>query len=82
MKDAKGPMPQRTRERIIQAGLDIFYEKGFNGADIVTIAGKAGVDRTTVLRHFKTMEGLFDAAIDAVTEEDHEQNQDRCRAGR
>jgi AcrR family transcriptional regulator len=48
-----------TRERILDAGLRTFAEKGFTGATTKEISMKAGVNEVTLFRHFGSKEALF-----------------------
>lgn len=54
---------ERTKERIIEAGLKLFSEKGFTGATTREIAKEAGIAEITLFRHFQTKEGLFEEVI-------------------
>ncbi len=45
-----------TRERLIDAALDLFLERGFEATTVDDIAERAGVGRTTFFRHFKSKE--------------------------
>lgn len=52
-----------TRERILDAGLRTFAEKGFTGATTKEISMKAGVNEVTLFRHFGSKEALFASVI-------------------
>ncbi len=54
---------ERTRQAIIEAGLRLFSEKGFNGATTREIAKDAGIAEITLFRHFQTKESLFEEVI-------------------
>jgi AcrR family transcriptional regulator len=54
-KAAKGS----ARERILDAGLLIFAEKGFTGATTREISSEAGVNEVTLFRHFGSKKALF-----------------------
>ncbi|MBI4390445.1 MAG: helix-turn-helix transcriptional regulator, partial [candidate division NC10 bacterium] len=56
--------PQR-RERIIQAALTLFSQKGFRGTTTREIARHVGVSEATIFKHFATKEVLYSAIIDA-----------------
>jgi AcrR family transcriptional regulator len=56
-------MPRNTRDRILEAGLKLFSEKGFLGATTREISQKAGVAELTLFRHFVSKEGLFEEII-------------------
>ncbi len=53
---------EERRERILEAALDVFAEKGFHGARSREIARRAGISETLVFRHFANKEQLFNAA--------------------
>lgn len=58
MQRAKG-----TRDRILDAALETFAEKGFTGATTKEIARRARVNEVTVFRLFKTKKALFGATM-------------------
>jgi len=52
-----------TRDRIIEAGLKVFSEKGYLGATTQKIARCAGVAEVTLFRQFSSKEKLFEEVI-------------------
>jgi AcrR family transcriptional regulator len=50
--------PNQTRQRIIDATAQLFFEKGFAGTTTRAIAKRAGVNEVTVFRHFGTKDKL------------------------
>lgn len=52
-----------TRDRILDAALDLFGSKGFAAATTREIAKKAGVNEVTVFRTFGTKQGLYAAML-------------------
>lgn len=48
-----------SRQRILDAALDVFYEAGFDGARVDAIAKRAGVNQALIYYYFKSKEGLF-----------------------
>lgn len=44
----------RTRERLIDAAVDVFYAEGYTAATIEQIAARAGTSRPTFYAHFKS----------------------------
>ena len=48
-----------TRERIIQAAIDVFFHKGFDAASMREISEKAGVTKPMIYYHFKNKEALY-----------------------
>ncbi len=49
------------RQRILDAALDLFEKRGFDGVAVPEIAREAGVATGTIYRHFKTKEELVNA---------------------
>lgn len=53
-----------TRERILRAARESFGERGFDGASIRDVAGRAGVDPALVHHYFGSKQQLFVAAME------------------
>jgi AcrR family transcriptional regulator len=53
------PSKPNAKERILEAALEIFSQKGFHPATTDEIAERAGVGKGTVYRYFETKEKLF-----------------------
>jgi AcrR family transcriptional regulator len=58
-----------TREKILNAALDLFYEKGFHLATVDEIAERAGVGKGTLYRYFASKSALFNELIKSRIEE-------------
>ncbi len=56
-----------ARERILDAALDAFAEKGFAGATTKDISARADVNEVTLFRHFDSKDGLYAAVISERT---------------
>ncbi len=56
-----------TRQKILDAGLDLFSKKGYFGATTKEIAKKAGVAELTLFRHFSSKEKLFEEIINTFS---------------
>lgn len=56
--------PEATRERILAAALEVFAERGFEGARTREIASRAGVQLGLLRYHFGPKEQLWRAAVD------------------
>jgi len=56
-------MADNTVQKIIDAALKVFGEKGYKGATTRLIAEEAGFSELTLFRKFKTKENLFDMAL-------------------
>lgn len=51
------------RRRILEAAVELFAEKGFDGVSTSEIAQQAGVAEGTIFRHFKTKKDLLYALV-------------------
>ncbi|MDA8169522.1 MAG: TetR/AcrR family transcriptional regulator [Nitrospiraceae bacterium] len=56
-----------TREKLLEAGLRLFSEKGYLGSTTKDIALRAGVAELTLFRHFSSKEALFKEIINSYT---------------
>ena len=52
-----------SREQVLKAAREAFFESGFDGATLAAIAAKVGVSPAALLRHAPTKEALFGAAM-------------------
>ena len=52
---------QQTRSNLLNAALNVFYERGVSKASLDEIAKAAGVTRGALYWHFKNKEDLFEA---------------------
>lgn len=55
--------PQRTRQHIIDAALDEFTERGFDGARMDTIAEQSQTNKSLIYRYFDSKEALYIAGL-------------------
>lgn len=60
------PSADQTRRRILAAALEVFSERGFDGAPTREIADRAGVTQPLLNYHFKAKDELWRAAVDEV----------------
>lgn len=60
-------MAKDTREKILEAGLRLFSDRGYLGATTKEIAQKAGVAELTLFRHFTSKEKLFEEVMSAYS---------------
>lgn len=58
-----------TRERILEAALGVFSEKGFHVATMDEVADRAGVGKGTLYRYFANKETLFNELVRQRLEE-------------
>jgi TetR/AcrR family transcriptional regulator len=57
---------EATRERIVEAALAAFAEKGFRGASTRDIARRAGTNQGLITYHFRSKDELWRAAADRI----------------
>lgn len=57
-RDLKQDRALRTRARLVRAAAEVFAESGFAGANVSTIAQRAGVTLGALYFHFKNKEAL------------------------
>jgi TetR/AcrR family transcriptional regulator len=60
------PSADATRERVLAAALDVFSERGFDGASTREIATRAGVTQPLLNYHFSSKDDLWRAAVDEL----------------
>jgi TetR/AcrR family transcriptional regulator len=60
------PSADQTRRRILAAALELFSERGFDGASTREIADRAGVTQPLLNYHFTAKDELWRAAVDEV----------------
>lgn len=58
-----------TRRALLDAGRELFAERGFAGAGQEEIVERAGVTRGALAHHFATKQGLFRAVVESVETE-------------
>jgi TetR/AcrR family transcriptional regulator len=63
---------QSTRDHLLEAAIEIFAERGFEGATTREIARRAGVALAALPYHFKTKDALWRAAADQIFARYHE----------
>jgi AcrR family transcriptional regulator len=56
--------PDKARELLLQAAIQLFAESGFDGVTVRDIAQKAGVNFSMISYHFGGKEGLYRACIE------------------
>jgi TetR/AcrR family transcriptional regulator len=61
---ARMPAPHR-RAQLLEAALNLFSEKGFDGATTREIAARAGVTEAIIFRHFPTKQALYQAVLES-----------------
>jgi TetR/AcrR family transcriptional regulator, regulator of cefoperazone and chloramphenicol sensitivity len=57
-----------ARERLIQAGIEIFAEYGFNATTTRMLADKAKVNLSAIPYYFRSKEGLYNATVGHIAD--------------
>src|SRR3954471_3038010 len=60
---AQEPTASTTKERLLEAAEELFATKGFDGASVEEITGKAKANRAAVSFHFGGKERLYIEAV-------------------
>lgn len=58
-----------ARERILRAGMDLFYERGINAVGVDTVIERAGVAKASLYHHFGSKDELVAAVLRARHDE-------------
>jgi TetR/AcrR family transcriptional repressor of mexJK operon len=61
--------PSLSHDEFLSKALDVFYEKGFEGASIAGITSAAGIAKRTVYARYGDKENLFKAAIERAIDD-------------
>jgi len=64
---------EETRERVLEAAIDLHTERLSSDISLADIAGAAGVSVQTLLRHFGSREALLEAALGRAAREVEEE---------
>jgi AcrR family transcriptional regulator len=65
---ARAAATDATRDRIVEAAMELFLERWFDDVTLRDVAAAAGVALQTVVNHFGSKDGLFLACIDRFRE--------------
>ena len=57
---------ERTRAAIVEAGTQLFAERGFEGTSMPAITALSGARGSLILYHFNSKEGLWKACVDDI----------------
>jgi TetR/AcrR family transcriptional regulator len=63
MMDRKAGEGEETRERILEAGLELFSRRGYEGTGIQGIVDAAGVTKPSLYYYFGSKQGLLEAIV-------------------
>ena len=56
-------MAKTTKEKILEAALDVFAEKGFEAANIREIAEKVGIKTPSLYKHYSGKQEIYDSLL-------------------
>jgi AcrR family transcriptional regulator len=57
------------RERVLEAGLDLFADRGYHATSIAEIGERAGIAKSVLYHYFGSKAGLYEAILEAETQE-------------
>ena len=61
--------PEVRRQEILKAALDLFCEKGYEGASIADLARRLGISQGLCYRYFPSKRALLDCAVDQYAQQ-------------
>lgn len=67
-----------TRERIIEAALALFSQRGYGGVSVREIARAVGLRESSLYNHFASKRAIFDAIVDTCFQRAQEYFQDHA----
>lgn len=73
--------PRSTRERLLEAAIEMFAERGYAATGVDALCRRAGVAKTGLYWEFQSKVGLLNAVIDQVVAEWVDQITEAARAG-
>jgi len=62
--NSKSPNPVATRERILDAALDVFSSKGYHDSSVDDVVRESNTSKGAVYFHFANKQQLFVALVD------------------
>jgi AcrR family transcriptional regulator len=65
MIEARERNPERSRDRLLEAALEEFADKGHAGARVEAIAARAGLNKQLISHHFGGKAGLYRAVMES-----------------
>lgn len=57
-------MPGNTRQKIMDAAMELFSQRGFEAVSVRDIAGAVGLRESSLYNHFRNKREIFDAIVD------------------
>lgn len=61
-------MAKDTKERLLEAALEIFARDGYTGTNLKEIAGAVGIVKSALYRHFDSKEAIWEAVKDMMAD--------------
>jgi TetR/AcrR family transcriptional regulator len=65
-REAERRDPEATRRALLQAGAELFAERGFDAVPIGEVAARAGVNKALISYHFRGKRGLYVAILESA----------------
>ena len=60
-------MASDTKERILDAALEMFSQNGYAGANIRELSASLGLVKSGVYKHYESKEAIWNALLDQMT---------------
>ena len=68
-------MAAGTKERILETALELFAQNGYLGTSMNDIAGKLGLTKAALYKHYTSKQEILDRIIDRMNEMDYERDE-------
>ena len=65
-------MPGDTKERILEAALELFAEKGYLGTSMSDIANRLGITKGALYKHYTGKQEILDSIVERMNRMDYE----------
>lgn len=65
-----------TKERILEAALELFAEKGYLGASMSEIANRLGITKGALYKHYTGKQEILDSIVERMNQMDYERAQE------
>ena len=62
----EGIMANDTKERILEAALEMFSQKGYSGTNIRELSASLGLVKSGVYKHYESKEAIWNALLDEM----------------
>lgn len=69
MTNSSDPRVARSRERVLEAAIELLAARGFEGASIEAISEQSGVAKTTIYRHWEDKAALVLDVVESLARE-------------